>query len=262
MAKQKFFPQPGDVYGRLTVLELTKKTLPSGDMRGAALCLCKCGNEVEVLTQNLKDRTRSCGCMKTRGTMSEKFRETRGQRVRSLSVSPGEQYGRLTVVHEYQERTESGSALWVAECQCECGRVAAPSVHNLVSGVTQSCGCLRRENMARISRERVVTHGLTNHSHYARWNNIRARCDNPENHHYKFYGGRGIQMCDEWYDVATFIAYLEDELGPCPDGWSLDRVDNDGDYEPGNLRWANSVTQRHNQRRGTSNSRGKSHDAD
>lgn len=193
--------------------------------------------------------------------MTEKFRETRGRTPRRIHVNPGDQFDRLSVLSEFQEQRTEGHLRWYARCLCECGRETSPSVTNLVGGVTRSCGCLQKEHASRIGKS-LATHGLTDHPHYARWNNIRARCDKPQDHHYKYYGGRGIRMCDEWYDVASFITYLESELGPCPEGWSLDRIDNNGHYEPGNVRWADSVTQRHNQRRGTSNSRKKSHDAD
>jgi hypothetical protein len=76
------------------------------------------------------------------------------------------------------------------------------------------------------------------------------RCEDPADRAYHNYGGRGIAVCPEWRDdPAVFVAYLRDTLGPCPDGHSLDRIDNDGDYEPGNVRWVDAVTQRHNQRR-------------
>lgn len=90
---------------------------------------------------------------------------------------------------------------------------------------------------------------------------MHKRCGDPSDSHYVNYGARGIRVCDEWYDVVAFIRHLEEELGPCPDGHSLDRIDNDGNYEPGNVRWADSTTQRHNQRRGASWGKRKTRDA-
>lgn len=75
------------------------------------------------------------------------------------------------------------------------------------------------------------------------------RCENPEHHKYPRYGGRGIAVCEEWHDVRNFINYLETELGPRPAAHSLDRINNDGDYEPGNMRWASPSMQCANQSR-------------
>lgn len=85
--------------------------------------------------------------------------------------------------------------------------------------------------------------------HYPRWNNMMHRCYDPTNHHYVNYGARGVVVHASWHDPRVYIEYLNSALGPRPVGYSLDRVDNDGNYEPGNLRWAPPLVQRHNQRR-------------
>ena len=101
-------------------------------------------------------------------------------------------------------------------------------------------------------------HGLTGHPLYFTWLGIRARCCNPDSRSYKWYGARGIGMHDEWlHDPAAFIAWIEENLGPRPAGrgsrsyplYTLDRIDNDGGYEPGNLRWATKAVQQGNRRR-------------
>ncbi len=254
-----FFVHVGQRFGRLVVAEEERlRHRPGRPSLWEAVCDCDCGKRVTVLLQGLKKGTQSCGCAKQKGTMTKRFRETRGA-PRLHSVSPDDQFDRLTVMREVQLSRIGESPLWVAECACVCGGHATVRVHNLKSGITRSCGCLQREHASRIAKSQS-THGLTDHPNYSRWSNIRSRCDKPKDDHYKYYGGRGIRMCEEWYDVVVFITYLDSELGPCPTGWSLDRIDNNGNYEPGNVRWADSVTQRHNQRRGTSNSRGKSPD--
>lgn len=86
------------------------------------------------------------------------------------------------------------------------------------------------------------------HPLYRRWQGMLARCENPNHQAYKNYGGRGITVCAEWHDVAAFIAWIDANLGSPPDGCTLDRIDNDGNYEPGNLRWAPRKVQRANQR--------------
>lgn len=88
-------------------------------------------------------------------------------------------------------------------------------------------------------------HGLADvHPLYSAWSDMRRRCSNPDHPAYKYYGGRGIQVCERW---NCFAAYLED-VGERPSGYSLDRVDNDGNYEPGNVRWADRSTQAKNRR--------------
>lgn len=88
----------------------------------------------------------------------------------------------------------------------------------------------------------------SSHSHYNRWYNMMKRCFNPEHRAYHCYGGRGITVCEEWQTPANFYRYLDEVLGPRPEGHTLDRINNDGDYEPGNMRWATQTEQIRNSR--------------
>lgn len=243
-----FYVQNGQRFGRLTVVEERLRERPGRASLWEALCDCDCGKQVAVLLQGLKKGTESCGCTKMKETMSETFRASRG-RPRLFGVNQGDRFDRLVVIEEIHHQGFGGRSAWSAVCRCDCGQEITVLVNNLKNRVTKSCGCLQKEHASRIGAAGVV-HGLSGSIHYARWRNIRARCDDPKNHHYQYYGARGIRMCDEWYDVAVFIEYLESELGTCPDSHSLDRIDNDGNYEPGNIRWSDAVTQRNNQRRG------------
>lgn len=238
-----FFVEPGQQFGRLVVQEAVSTRTPDGKTRRAARCLCECGTEVTVLLQHLKGHTRSCGCMKKGDTMSETFRQTRG-RPRLFSIEAGQRFGRLVVVEEMKVKKT-----WSAICRCDCGSETTVTVNNLKSGTSKSCGCLQREIVATLSAERT-THAMSNHEHYPRWSNMLHRCEDPLNSHYEHYGARGISVCEEWHDVVAFVDYLETVLGPRPEGHSFDRIDNDGNYEPGNVRWASALEQRHNQRRG------------
>jgi hypothetical protein len=86
-------------------------------------------------------------------------------------------------------------------------------------------------------------HGLSKHPLYGTWTGMIDRCEKPRNHAFHRYGGRGIQVCERWHDVRLFIEDIERLLGPRPQGKTLDRIDNDGGYEPGNVRWATPLEQ-------------------
>ena len=190
--------------------------------------------------------TRSCGCLHR-------------ERARKRVAAPGDRFGRLTVLHEmrlpptpaWQEFRPGGLGQMGALCRCDCGTEVIVRLSHLFAGSTRSCGCLWREQ----AREHIVlaiaaasTHGLYHHPLYPTWKDMLQRCENPRSSSYRWYGARGISVCERWHDPAVFIADIERLLGPRPAGMTLDRADNDGDYEPGNVRWADAVTQTRNRR--------------
>jgi hypothetical protein len=97
-------------------------------------------------------------------------------------------------------------------------------------------------------RRHDETHGLTRHELYGTWVAMLHRCEDPDWKAYQHYGGRGIKVCEAWHDVAVFIADIESAIGPRPSGLTLDRIDNDRGYEPGNVQWATRSQQTRNQR--------------
>lgn len=123
------------------------------------------------------------------------------------------------------------------ECKCDCGKMSTPSGRNLVRGLTKSCGCNKYGH-------NNLRHGLSNTAEYRAWKSMKGRCCNPLDKRYHRYGGRGICLAPEWLD--DFEAFLSD-VGPRPSPkHSIDRIDNDGHYEPGNVKWSTPVEQNRN----------------
>jgi len=155
----------------------------------------------------------------------------------------GKRYGRLVVMERADDR--AGRVAW--RCQCDCGTVKVVTANKIQQG-TSSCGCLARESMRRVGLSNA-THGHTrggnSSSEYRTWSGMWNRCTNPNSADYARYGGRGIRVCERWDDFDTFLA----DMGPKPSPThSIDRIDNDGNYAPGNCRWALPTDQSRNQR--------------
>lgn len=154
----------------------------------------------------------------------------------------GQRFGRLVVLNRVPSiRTGKLRTAW--HCRCDCGAETIKITEVLTDGRTRSCGCLRAE----ATRRRSLRHGhavgyRASRTHHA-WQKAKERCYNPHSERYPRYGGRGIAMCDRWRnDFAAFLA----DMGECPPGLSLDRINVDGDYEPGNCRWATAGEQARN----------------
>lgn len=160
-----------------------------------------------------------------------------------ITIPIGNKFGRLTVIDNSELKHL---------CRCECGTIKAIDMYSLLKGDTMSCGCFHKE----MSRDMLTTHGLSKTRLHSVWAGMVARCHSENHSSYKHYGGRGIQVCEEWrkdfkafYDWAYSVGYKEEFTETGRTKWVIDRIDNDGNYCPENCRWITNAQNVDNTRR-------------
>jgi hypothetical protein len=218
----------GQIYGQWSVVSRVNGSTDKYH------CVCSCGTKriVSGYSMRIKNTT-SCGCSRFNKIVND---------------LTDKRFGRLVALLPEPKDPKLGKqhTMWV--CECDCGSQVVVNGSSLTNNTTRSCGCLRIE----ATRARKTKHGQAkkgnNTKEYQTWAGMIRRCYNSAEENYDRYGGRGIKVCDAWRE--SFETFFKD-VGPCPGPeYSIDRFpDNNGNYEPGNVRWATTKQQSRNTRR-------------
>ena len=222
----------GNYYNGIYVTKFSHFSIqPSGKKKAMFSCVCHCGEVFTSLKDNIiKGKTKSCGCNRVESSKKNNLDLL-------LDRYIGKTFGNLTVNSLHSRKKVSPKRtkiLW--NCVCDCGKEVVRSHKVILYNTEASCGCVSKS---------MNYHGHSYSKTYKIWTGIIQRCTNERDKNYHQYGDRGIEVCSRW--LESFENFLED-MGECPDGLSIDRINVNGNYEPSNCRWTTSSVQGFNKR--------------
>ena len=246
----------GQSFGKFTVIDFSR-TYENGKNLTTAyfICRCECGNTITArATDIICGRLPSCQCSKAE--IYKKIKENYRPPEEILSHI-GETHNYLTIIGVIRKESDNGRRSNFYKCTCICGNTTEIRCHRVLTNQTISCGCYHDGLLARMEiRERYRAHDLSSTTLYKKWIGIKQRCHNPNHIHYKHYGGRGVNICNEWlafdYNTNVNIGFINFynwsiEAG-YHEGLTIDRIDVNGNYEPNNCRWITQDAQSKNKR--------------
>ena len=215
----------GEIFGNWTIVKYDKSIL---NLR-YYMCKCKCGKIISVRACTLKNG------------QSKQCRDCANKSNR-LKFIKGQVFGNWTIIKE----TEVASKFRHYKCKCKCGQIKAIASVELKIGRSTQC----RDCAAKSRIPKVTTHGRTKTIEYSRWHGMRERCEKPNHVSFRYYGGRGIKVCERWLKFENFF----EDMGLIPDKkYQIDRINTNGDYEPVNCRWATCTENNNNKRNSKKN---------
>lgn len=154
----------------------------------------------------------------------------------NISNLRNQRFGRLFVISDTGKRLKRGGGHIIWLCHCKCGNLIEVPTHSLKAGNTKSCGCLHRETAKRVASENFFVHGESKEQLYKVWAEMKARCLNSSNNVYRYYGAKGIKVCEAW--KRSYLNFRNWAMNNgYKRGLTIDRIDASGNYEPNNCQW-------------------------